>query len=297
MSAGSTQPISIPTTVSPSSSAEFSSYGSPQSFPPDFLSFPTSPYSFAQSPPGRGPSTELLRDRVRPVGELDLHIEPMSAVAIFALLRLYPADSQIGMNKEGDFEILSATTYVEYITRGVYRYMTNQNGDQLGDYIEPIKKACLSYDHTNKDLGIIFLFAYLGAEGLKRRYEEKKTVKVKLNQITDIFLQQIIKCHQAHNFPPLLAQQIPALIYATPPPAALPQQSPPSLRLMPQPSIPSERVYWTAHDLDEFATTMTFLWSQQSREVPIDEKRSYLLKRVQAICDTYRNSRIYGRHG
>jgi hypothetical protein len=292
-----------------STSTEYLSESSPhQPFPADFLAIPPSPLAYSQSPPpARHIPPEFFAAGMRqtasvpstPLKERSVVIEPLSAVAIFALLTLYPVGTLIGITDQGTFEIHLRDTWGNWAFSAWERYMKSQNGDQLTHLIAPIEEACRLYGTSNPNIGMIFIFARLGIDRLKSHYKERKLVIETLDRINSIFEAHVQKCQLSHPLPSIITPHF-AFSVATTSYAALPMPSAPSTStptLIPSlpPRIASLHC-WTPKELEDFAQDLVKMITNASEPPEARQLHlQYLLQQINQKQASQRTLMLLGR--
>jgi hypothetical protein len=288
---------------------EYLSECSPQQlFPADFLSIPPSPYAYPQSPPTlRHATSDFFASSMRQTASLPstslkdskVNIEPFSAVAIFALLALYPEGTLIGITEQATFQLHPRDTWTGWLASAFGRYLNSQNGDQLTHLIEPIREACNLYGTSNPHITTIFLLAQKGIEKLEKHYVSRSLIIKTINTIKTIFDSHVQSSLRTQSNSSIMtshfAYPTATTSYQTLPTTAMPSATPPTL--IPTPSPQTARyLCWKPKDLEDFAEALLDI-SSNSEATP-EERTLYLSFRLQKINEKQvlqRSLEMFGR--
>lgn len=300
-----------PLSSSPASmmTTDYLSQGSPPPPSADFLYFTSIPTSYP-SPSQMPRATPLSSSPTTSLSERTIEIEPMGAIGIFALNYFSDDNSLIGIKEKGDLELLSGATSLDYyIITPYYRSINHQNGDQLTYLEDPIKDGCAIYPPGNPHIGNIYLWSSFGAVKHIMQYiiKGKPLIVKTLLRISNLFFEQVKKCHSASPYPQPSIEQIRLLSFyvknLTPAkidekleaqirvlngqigrlnesifPSAYSSSSQGSPCLRPSLSTASGRPVWTLGDLQKFSEELNTIYTLKSMRHPVIDRLTALVE-------------------
>lgn len=236
--------------------------------------YPTS-YGYHSSPP--------------PITDYSIRLEKMSCIALFAILRLCPEGTVIGINEENNFIIYKTNNIISRLISGIWRTFLGHHGEHLYYFINPIKEACNDYDPSNKDVGFISFIAFQGAQGLKNYYEKKNRTKVlpHITEISDILLRQAQHCHSLSPIPEDFRPQETLFLHVMHYPLhSTPTSAPITI---PKPTLTTlETPFWSPKSITKFASLLKkSIYYPATDEDAIEKRLQKLMNMINTHTKAY----------